>query len=161
MAKPKQPESYLPLKPNWFHVLLSLPAGEQHGYGIMQEVLERTGGKVRLWRASLYGTIKRLFEEGLIEESAERPAPEIDQFNRREFLESYHKRSNVESTCSMIKAKFGASVRSKTPVAQMNEVLCKIVCHNLCVLVQSIYELGIAPTFWAESPLAQEGSLQA
>jgi transposase len=74
-------------------------------------------------------------------------------------LESYHKRSNVESTFSMIKAKFGASVRSKTPVAQMNEVLCKVVCHNLCVLVQSIYELGIAPTFWAETPVAQERSL--
>jgi transposase len=83
------------------------------------------------------------------------------QFNRREFLESYHKRSNIESTFSMIKAKFGASVRSKTSVAQMNEVLCKIICHNLCVLVQSIYELGIAPTFWAESPVAQKMSPQA
>lgn len=51
------------------------------------------------------------------------------QFNRREFLESYHKRSNIESTFSMIKAKFGASVRSKTTVAQMNEVLCKVLCH--------------------------------
>jgi transposase len=81
------------------------------------------------------------------------------QFNRREFLESYHKRSNVESTFSMIKAKFGASVRSKTPTAQMNEVLCKVVCHNLCVLVQSIYELGIAPTFWAELPVAQQKGL--
>lgn len=83
------------------------------------------------------------------------------QFNRREFLESYHKRSNVESTFSMIKAKFGASVRSKTPVAQMNEVLCKVVCHNLCVLVQSIYELGIEPTFWAETPVAQQRRLNA
>jgi transposase len=83
------------------------------------------------------------------------------QFNRREFLESYHKRSNVESTFSMIKAKFGASVRSKTPVAQMNEVLCKVICHNLCVLVQSIYELGIAPTFWAEMSVAQQRSLDA
>jgi transposase len=71
------------------------------------------------------------------------------EFNRSEFLASYHKRSNIESTFSMIKAKFGASVRSKTPVAQMNEVLCKVLCHNLCVLVQSIYELGIAPTFWS------------
>jgi transposase len=70
------------------------------------------------------------------------------QFNRPEFLASYHKRSNIESTFSMIKAKFGGAVRSQTPVAQMNEVLCKVVCHNLCVLVQSIYELGIAPTFW-------------
>jgi transposase len=83
------------------------------------------------------------------------------QFNRPEFLASYHKRSNVESTFSMIKAKFGGSVRSKRPVAQMNEVLCKVVCHNLCVLVQSIYELGIAPTFWAESPVAQQRTLDA
>ncbi len=63
------------------------------------------------------------------------------QFNRSEFLVHYHKRSNVESTFSMMKAKFGASVRSKTATAQMNEVLCKVICHNLCVLVQSIYEL--------------------
>ncbi len=48
----------------------------------------------------------------------------------------------------MIKRKFGAPVRSKTPVAQVNEVLCKVICHNLCVLVESIYELGIKPTFW-------------
>jgi transposase len=80
-------------------------------------------------------------------------------FNRRDFLERYHKRSNVETTFSMIKRKFGASVRSKTPVAQVNEVLCKVICHNLCVLVQSIYELGIEPTFWAESPVAQERRL--
>jgi len=83
------------------------------------------------------------------------------QFNRSEFLPKYHKRSNVESTFSMIKAKFGASLRSKTATAQMNEVLCKVVCHNLCVLVQSIYELGIAPTFWAETLVAQQKSLEA
>lgn len=83
------------------------------------------------------------------------------QFNRSEFLASYHKRSNVETTFSMIKAKFGASVRAKTPVAQMNEVLCKVLCHNLCVLIGSIYELGIAPTFWAEPPVAQERRLDA
>lgn len=69
-------------------------------------------------------------------------------FNRDTFLQHYHKRSNAESTFSMIKAKFGASVRAKTPTAQVNEVLCKILCHNICVLIQSIYELGLEPTFW-------------
>jgi DNA-binding PadR family transcriptional regulator len=76
-------ESFLPLKPHWFHVLLSLAGEEQHGYGIMQEVLERTGGKVRLWPATLYGTIKRLMEEGLIEEAGARPAKEREDGRRR------------------------------------------------------------------------------
>ncbi len=48
----------------------------------------------------------------------------------------------------MIKAKFGAFVRSKTPVAQRNEVLCKVLAHNLCVLVQAFFELGVEPRFW-------------
>ena len=73
----------MPLKSNWFHILLSLVGGEQHGYGIMQEVLERSGGKVRLWPATLYGSLKRLIEQGLIVESGERPAPEFDDARRR------------------------------------------------------------------------------
>ena len=81
--KQPTPESFLPLKPNWFHVLLSLADAHQHGYGIMQEVLERTGGKVHLWPATLYGTLKRLMEAELIEESAVRPAPEADDARRR------------------------------------------------------------------------------
>ena len=64
------------------------------------------------------------------------------------FYRLYHKRSNVETTFSMIKAKFGGFVRSKTPVAQRNEVLCKVLAHNLCVLVQAFYELGVEPRFW-------------
>jgi DNA-binding PadR family transcriptional regulator len=83
MKRPPAPESFVPLKPHWFHVLLSLADQEQHGYGIMQEVLERTGGKVRLWPATLYGTIKRLIEADLIEESDSRPAPELDDARRR------------------------------------------------------------------------------
>jgi transposase len=59
-----------------------------------------------------------------------------------EFGRHYHKRSNVETTFSMIKAKFGSYVRSKTTTAQMNEVLCKVLCHNLCCLVQAAYEGG-------------------
>ena len=69
-------------------------------------------------------------------------------FNRDCFLQHYHKRSNVETVFSMIKGKFGASVRAKSPIAQVNEVLCKVLCHNICVLIQSIYELGLEPTFW-------------
>lgn len=75
--------SLLPLKTNWFHVLLSLADREQHGYGIMQEVLKRTDGRVRLWPATLYGSLRRLMEAGLIEESDDRPAPEADDLRRR------------------------------------------------------------------------------
>jgi transposase len=72
-------------------------------------------------------------------------------FNREEYLRHYHKRSNVESTFSMIKAKFRDHVRSKTPVAMVNEVLCKIICHNLCVVIQESHELGIATDFWKQN----------
>lgn len=61
--------------------------------------------------------------------------------NRREFLDAYHQRSNVETTFWMIKAKFGSYVRSRTLTAQINEVLCKVLAHNLCCLVQAAYEL--------------------
>ena len=63
----------------------------------------------------------------------------------------------------MIKAKFGGKVRSKNPVAQMNEVLAKILCHNICVLIQAMFELGVEP-FWMEEkglesywPVAEDG----
>src|SRR5262249_52261239 len=72
------------------------------------------------------------------------------QFKRDELMAHYHKRSNVETTFSMMKAKFGAFIRSKLPVAQVNEVLCKVLAHNLCCVIQSMYELGIQATFWAE-----------
>ena len=68
-------------------------------------------------------------------------------YNREEFLQHYHKRSNVETTFSMIKGKFGASVKSKSDTGQVNEVLCKVLCHNVCVLVQAIHELGVEVAF--------------
>lgn len=73
------------------------------------------------------------------------------RFKRDEFLSHYHKRSNVESTISMIKAKFRDHVRSKTDVAMKNEVLCKVLCHNICCLISAIYELGITPEFSTKS----------
>src|SRR5215211_2803819 len=66
---------------------------------------------------------------------------------RDDFLEHYHKRSNIETAYSMIKGKFGSVLRSKSDAGQINEALCKVLCHNLCVLVQAIHELSIEPTF--------------
>lgn len=74
------------------------------------------------------------------------------QFNRADFLARYHQRSNVESTFSMVKAKFRDSVRSKNDTAMKNEVLLKFLCHNVVVVHQAIIELGIEGTFWPEKP---------
>lgn len=71
--------------------------------------------------------------------------------HREEYMMHYHRRSNVESTFSMIKSRFGERLRSRTHTAQINEVLCKVLCHNLCVLVQSMYELGVDVSFETES----------
>jgi transposase len=76
------------------------------------------------------------------------------QFNREGFLEKYHKRSNVESTFSAIKRKFGDSVVSKTDAAMANEALCKILCHNLTCLIQEQETLGISPVFWQDEEQA-------
>lgn len=73
----------LPLTPAVFHVLLTLADGERHGYGIMQEVESRTGGRVRLGPGTLYGSVKRMLADGLIEESDERPDRALDDERRR------------------------------------------------------------------------------
>jgi transposase len=72
------------------------------------------------------------------------------QYNQERYMQHYHKRSNVETVFSMIKRKFGERLKSKTYNAQANEVLCKILAHNLCCVIQSMYELGIEPEFRAE-----------
>lgn len=73
------------------------------------------------------------------------------QFKREDFLAHYHERSNVETVFSMVQAKFGKHVKSKNPTAQMNELYCKFIGHNICVLISSVYELGIAPEFWSQT----------
>ena len=72
------------------------------------------------------------------------------EYKNAEFLEHYHKRSNAETTFHMIKSKFGDSVRSKMEAAQVNEVLLKVLCHNICVVIQEMFELGIEPEFFDE-----------
>ncbi|MFH1664513.1 MAG: transposase [archaeon] len=64
-------------------------------------------------------------------------------FNSEQFKEHYHRRSNVESTFSAIKGKFGGSLKSKSFVGQTNEVLLKVLCHNICCLIQEMYETGV------------------
>jgi DNA-binding PadR family transcriptional regulator len=84
MIKPENdPTHRLPLTPAVFHVLLALAEGERHGYAIMQEVAESTEGQIKMGPGTLYGTIKRLLEAQLIEESDERPDPQLDDERRR------------------------------------------------------------------------------
>ena len=91
-----------------------------------------------------YGT----YEAGAASRALWQRAYAFFTHNREEFLKHYHQRSNVETTFHMIKAKFGHRVRSKSPVAQTNEVLAKVLCHNLCCLVSAFFELGVEATFW-------------
>jgi DNA-binding PadR family transcriptional regulator len=95
-------QSFIPLKPQWFHIMLSLAVENQHGYGIMQEVLQRTVGKMRLWPATLYGSIKRLIEAELIEESDERPAPEEDDARRRYYRLTSLGRQVLDAECDRL-----------------------------------------------------------
>jgi len=74
-------------------------------------------------------------------------------YQRDDFLAHYHRRSNVETTFSMIKRKFGESLKSKSYDGQANEVLCKVICHNLVCLISAIYEIGLeAPQFGGQVP---------
>jgi DNA-binding PadR family transcriptional regulator len=77
------PDTFLPLPAATFHILLALASDDRHGYAIIQDVAARTGGEVRLSAGTLYRTIQRLLEEGLIVETTERPAPDLDDERRR------------------------------------------------------------------------------
>jgi DNA-binding PadR family transcriptional regulator len=79
----RDPEALLPLTPAVFHILLALADQERHGYDIMQEVATLTDGKLRMGPGTLYGSIKRMLAGGLIEESDQRPDPELDDERRR------------------------------------------------------------------------------
>ena len=79
----REPEELLPLTPAVFHIMLALADAERHGYAIIKEVESLTDGRMRLGPGTLYGSIKRMLEEGLIEESDERPDPSLDDERRR------------------------------------------------------------------------------
>ncbi len=77
MPKPPSPPTLLPLTPPVFHILLALSSEERHGYGIMQDVAEQTGGALQMGPGTLYGCLKRMLAADLIAESGERPDPAL------------------------------------------------------------------------------------
>ena len=83
MPRSKNPEDLLPLTPPVFHILLALSDGERHGYAIMRQVAADTDGRLQLGPGTLYGCLKRMLAAKLIEESDERPDPELDDERRR------------------------------------------------------------------------------
>lgn len=78
-------DDQLPLTPSVFHILVALSDGERHGYAIMRQVAEDTGGALQLGAGSLYGCLQRMVASGLIEESDQRPDPQLDDERRRYF----------------------------------------------------------------------------
>src|SRR5215469_18481915 len=77
------PESLLPLPPATFHILMALAEEDRHGYAIIQDVEARTDGELKLSAGTLYRSIQRMLEQGLIIEPRERPLPELDDERRR------------------------------------------------------------------------------
>jgi DNA-binding PadR family transcriptional regulator len=116
VALPK-PEEWLPLTPAMFHILLALADKERHGYDIMREVDERSEGKVRLGPGTLYGSVKRMLNDGLIEELDERPDLELDDERRR-----YYRLTNLGRRVAVAEAerleRLVKSARSKKLLAR-------------------------------------------
>src|SRR5215212_4221320 len=83
MSPDPSPQSLLPLQPAVFHILMALADEDRHGYAIIQEILARTNGEVRLSPATLYRSIQRMLDDDLIVEIHERPAPDMDDERRR------------------------------------------------------------------------------
>ena len=83
MTDKNEIDGLLPLPPATFHILLALAGEDHHGYAIIQDVAERTGGELKLSAGTLYRSIQRMLEQGLITETRDRPAPEEDDERRR------------------------------------------------------------------------------
>jgi DNA-binding PadR family transcriptional regulator len=82
-SRHRSPESLLPLPSATLHILLAVAAEDRHGYAIIQDVAARTNGELKLSAGTLYRSIQRMLEQGLIVETQERPAPELDDERRR------------------------------------------------------------------------------
>ena len=98
------PRTFLPLTPFAFQVLLAIADTPRHGYGIIREVDERTDGVIKLRTGTLYTLLQRLLDEGLIEESADRPHPDEDDERRRYYLVSSLGQSVLEAEARRLEA---------------------------------------------------------
>ena len=108
------PEALTPLAPAVFNILLSLAVGERHGYALKREIAKRTNGKITLGAGVLYGSIAKMIDQGLIEESDERPDPHLDDERRRYYRLTPFGRKVAQSEASRLRdlvvlaaAKFG------------------------------------------------------
>jgi hypothetical protein len=125
------------------------------------EIAEVAGDNAYLGRTPQYGNGRGVGRDALHHVQDEHRGTEarfhlgqnvsLFMYNRKAFMFHYHKRSNAESAFSMMKGKCGDAVRSKSEVGQVNEVLARCLCHNVCVLIRAAHELGIEPTFGAGS----------
>jgi DNA-binding PadR family transcriptional regulator len=110
----------LPLTPPVFHILLALSQGERHGYAIMQEVAADTGGSLQLGPGTLYGCLKRMLAAQLVEESEDRPDPDLDDERRRYYritaLGARALRAEAERLASAVAAARAKRLFSRKPV---------------------------------------------
>ena len=104
MSGPGAPERLLPLTQAVYQVLLALADRERHGYGIMQDIRERTRGRVEMGSGTLYGTIKRMLRDGLIETSSYRQDPEIEDQRRRYYRLTPFGRQGARSEAKRLQA---------------------------------------------------------
>jgi DNA-binding PadR family transcriptional regulator len=93
----------MPLSPAFFHILLSLGEGERHGYALKREILRRTDGKLKLGPGVLYGSINKMLELGLIEESDDRPDPHLDDERRRYYRITHFGRKVVQEEAARMR----------------------------------------------------------
>lgn len=105
-------DALLPLQPAAFHILVALASGDRHGYAIMREVAERTGGAFRLHPGTLYTTIRRLLEQELVEELDERPGPDEDDERRRYYRLTKLGRKVVRAEAARLESLVGMARRA-------------------------------------------------
>jgi DNA-binding PadR family transcriptional regulator len=127
VPKATEPQGHLdpPLSPAVFHILLALAAGEMHGYAIMQEIAILSDGRVSVGPGTLYGSIKKLLAAGLIEESAERPDPKLDDERRRYYRltgdGSKVLASEADRLSRLVRAARARKVMRRAPVLEVGD----------------------------------------